>query len=256
MAKEDSADLDLIKACKLWDKITTKANNGEYEMPEELNHYGRNKPYSHGDYSPLQCRITGKVAELTVGSATGHKAKVDLARKVVEYFDNDNDPNETMKQLFEEDARLECDKNYDGVKCTGVTKENVDNVFRILAMPTSMDFRLSNCQREKRPDPTEGCEESCQETLENDYKLPDGCSCSDWVDECTQECVDNYEYDSDEGECIDIEKQFFRDGPKKETLSKQEAIVNPKSQKKMTDFERRVRQEEREGGGLSDWGGK
>ena len=230
----DSADIDLVRACKLWDKITTKGRDGEYAMPDELNHTGENEPYSSGDYSQLQCRITGKVAELTVGSSTGHKAKVDLERKTVEYFDNDDDPNETMKQLFEEDAKLDCTVRSDGVKCTGVKKENVDEVFRVLAMPTSMDYRLDNCKSEKRPDPTDECWDSCEESLEDEHKLPSGCDCSEFISDCTQECVDNYEYDGDEGDCIEIEKGFYRSGPKKETLTKTERVINPISQKKIT----------------------
>lgn len=237
---------ELILACKLWDKITTKARNGEYEMPDELNHYGKNLPYSSGDYSPLQCRIDGDKAELTVGSATGHRVHVDVGKKILEYYDNDQAPNEVVRDLLEE-AGLDCKIDHgEGVKCTKLSKENVQAVFKVLAMPTSMDFRIDRCRRDKATDPTEGCQESCDETLENDYKLPDGCSCNDWLDECVQECVDNSEPDDEPiEECKEIEKQFFHDGPQKETLTKAEAQIIPKSQKKITAFaesERKPRQ--------------
>lgn len=235
MAK--SSDVDLIRACKLWDKITEKMHNREFEMPEELNHNGSNRPYSEGDYHPLQCKIQGKFAELTVGSSTGHKAKVDLEKKTLEYFDSDTDPNQAMSDLLE-DAGLKCKiEGGRGVSCTGVTKENVSEVFKVLAMPTSMDFRIDNCKQDKREDPTEPCEESCQETLDADTPH-NPCDCSQWLSECTQECVDNWDYSDEDGEsCIEIEKDFFKSGPKKETLTKTEANIIPRSQKKMTEWE-------------------
>lgn len=234
---KQSSDTDLIRACKLWNKITEKMNNAEYEMPEELNHYGRNKPYTYGDYRPLQCKIQGKLAELTVGSSTGHKAKVDLERKILEYFDNDSDPNQVMSDLLEE-AGLNCEIGIDRVTCKGVTKENVSEVFKVLAMPTSMDYRIAHCKREKEYDPTDECNESCQETLDEENKI--SCDCSDWMNDCVQECVDNYDHsDEDSEDCIEIEKGFFKSGPKKETLTKQEALIIPKSQKKITEFGRR-----------------
>ena len=80
---------ELIRACKLWDKITTKMHNGEYPMPDELDHNSNGRPYTSGDYNPLRCRIDGKKAELTVGSASGHRAHVDLEKKTVNYYDAD-----------------------------------------------------------------------------------------------------------------------------------------------------------------------
>lgn len=232
---DESSDVDLIRACKLWDKITEKMHEREFEMPDELQHASNNQPYSEGDYRPLQCKIQGKFAELTVGSSTGHKAKVDLEKKTLEYFDTDADPNQAMSDLLEE-AGLECKIESDGVKCKGVTKENVEEVFKVLAMPTSMDFRIANCKQEKRHDPTDECAESCQESLDSD--TPNNpCDCSTWMDECTQECVDNYEYDDDdEGDCVELEKKFFREGPKKEKLTRTEEIITSKSQKKMSEW--------------------
>lgn len=230
------SDPDLIKACMLWDKITTKMHNGGYEMPEELEHAGTNQPYSSGDYNPLQCRITGKQAELTVGSSTGHKAKVDLEKETLEYFDNDEDPNEAMKQLLE-GAGLECETSDDGVKCEGVKKENVQEVFKVLAMPTSMDFRIQHCKEERREDPTDICADNCADELSSNYSLPNyGCDCSEWENECIEECVSNWEYDDEPEDCIEAEVRFFNEGPKKEKLTKAEAIIPSKKQKKLEEW--------------------
>lgn len=243
----ESSDVDLIRACKLWDKITTKMHNEEYVMPEELEHAGTNQPYSSGDYKPLQCKIQGKFAELTVGSSTGHKAKVDLERKTIDYFDTDSAPNQAMNDLFEE-AGLECkiDSGIDGVSCTGVTKENVSEVFKVLAMPTSMDFRIGHCKRSKVSAEDE-CESQVENTTLEDLgyrEPPSGCDCSGFWEQYKQDCIDNFDYseysDSDE-DCVETEKRFFREGPKKESLTKAEAKIIPSSQKKITEFERRRR---------------
>ena len=230
------SDTELIRACKLWDKITEKMRNREYEMPEELEHAGENNPYSSGDYNEIKCQIDGKVAELTVGSSTGHKAHVDLEKKTVDYYDNDEDPNQVMNELLESTG-LRCKVDSYGLKCTGVNKENVQAVFKVLAMPTSMDFRLQHCKEETRPDPTEPCQDQCSEALEEEYKLPDGCDCSSWTDDCIQECIDNWEYDDEETDCQQKEKEFFESGPKKEELTKHEAEIIPRSQKKITQWE-------------------
>lgn len=223
------SDVDLIRACRLWDKITEKMHDGEFEVPDELNHAGHARPYSEGDYRPLQCRIQEKSAELTVGSSTNHKAKVDLEKGTLQYFDTDDAPNQVMSDLLEEAGlRCEIDRGFSGVACSGVTKKNVQEVFKVLAMPTSMDFRLDNCKR-GGVDADEDCSNSCRESLDNDYTMPSGCDCSEWLSDCQQECVDNYEYPESE-DCQEIEKNFFRDGPKKIELTEKEKIVNPKSQ--------------------------
>lgn len=92
-AKSDS---NLVKACKLWDKITTKMYNRKYKVPEftALRSSGNvNVAYDEGDYSPLNCNVTDKKAELTVGSSGGHKAHVDLEDGSLHYFDSDTEPN-------------------------------------------------------------------------------------------------------------------------------------------------------------------
>ena len=109
-----------------------------------------------------------------------------------------------------ESTGLRCELDGEGVACKGLTNENVQEVFKVLAMPTSMDFRLNHC-KEQREDPTEQCEEECSEAL-NEFKLPDfGCDCSSWEEECVKECVDNYEYSEDQEDCQELEKKFFSD---------------------------------------------
>lgn len=201
--KPPASDLELIRACKLWDKITSMAHANEFEMPESLEHAGTNQPYAGVDYTPLQCRIDGKKAELTVGSSPGHKVHVDLAEKILEYYDNDAEPNQVMNDLLEE-AGLKCETEHEGVKCKGVTQNNVQAVFKVLAMPTSMDFRLSHCKR-TQADP----EQECRDQVENEspedygYKVPDGCDCEQWTEDMIQDCVDNYDYSGiDSEDCL------------------------------------------------------
>lgn len=214
-------------------------------MPEELNHTGTNMPYASHDYSPLQCKITGKLAELTVGSSTGHKAKVDLERKTLEYFDNDADPNQVMSDLFEE-AGLKCEIEHDRVTCKGVTKENVSEVFKALAMPTSMDYRIGHCKR-SQVDAEEICQEQVDNTTMEDLgyrEPPNGCNCEQFWEDYKQDCIDNFDYNdynSSDEDCVEVEKRFFKSGPKKETLTKTEALVFPKSQTKMSEWTRRSR---------------
>lgn len=235
------SDADLIRACKIWDKITEKMHKREFEMPSELEHASSNQPYAESDYHPLRCQIDGKVAELTVGSSAGHKVHVDLEKKTLQYYDTDAGPNEVMHDLLEE-AGLRCETEHAGVTCTELTKENVQEVFKVLAMPTSMDFRLNECQKSK-VDPEEVCEEEKDNTSFRDLgyrEPPSGCDCSEFWDEYVQNCVDNFDYssyDTSEGEdCKEIEKNFFKSGPQKETLTKQEANIIPKSQTKMTEW--------------------
>lgn len=230
---------ELIRACKLWDKITEKMNKGEYVMPDALDHNANGRPYTSGDFQPLQCRIDGQKAELTVGSASGHKAHIDLAEKKLEYYDTDELPNEVVKDLLES-VGLKCRKDSDGVKCQGLTKGNVQAAFKVLAMPTSMDFRLDHCTK-AQVSPEDECRQRCEDEQpaipdELDTTCVRGCL-DDWVDECTSDCVDNYDYsDVDSTDCQAEEKRFFEEGPKKEELSKWEAVVHPPSEKKITEW--------------------
>lgn len=146
--------LELLKeGCRLWDKITTKAYQKEYPIPKEINRFkeydepqNKGKLYSSGDYGALQCKITGSLAELTVGSSSGHKAKVNLDNHTLQYFDPRNYNNWTMWEILKP---LKCKRDDLGVQCTGIkTRAQILHVFRAMAMPTSMDYRQSHCESE------------------------------------------------------------------------------------------------------------
>lgn len=133
----------LREGCRLWDRITTKAHNHGYAIPKEINRH-EGSLYSSGDYNVLQCKIQGALAELTVGSSTGHKAKVNLDNHTLEYYDPRNYNNWTMWTILKP---LKCKRDDAGVHCTGIkTKAQILHVFRALSMPTSMDFRQSFCE--------------------------------------------------------------------------------------------------------------
>jgi hypothetical protein len=118
---------ELIIACKKWDMIT-----------DELSRLGLIKDM---DYEPLNCKIIGNKAEVTVGSALGHKTHINLEDGSLEYYDTDEPVNKTMDRLLKE-AGLDCRMSSEGVFCKGVTKDNVEKIFETVAAPTSMDFRL------------------------------------------------------------------------------------------------------------------
>lgn len=142
----------LIAACRIWDKATDKAMKGDYPMPHEIarfqNPYGSSKRiplYARGDYDALECTILddGK-AEVTVGSSEGHTTHVDLKSKTLEYYDFAATRKKVMMEIFEF-IGLKCIQSEGRVKCEGVTPRRLNNVFRVLAMPTSMDYRISHC---------------------------------------------------------------------------------------------------------------
>lgn len=134
----------LVQACKLWDQVTTKAHHGKYKIPEKIRRY-RYTIYSDGDYNELQCRITDDIAELTVGGSAGHKAKVNLGKKTLDYYDTRDANNTTMMGIFKW-LKLKCKQDNVGVHCKGLTtKKKIDGAFKALAMPASMDFRRSSC---------------------------------------------------------------------------------------------------------------
>lgn len=230
------SDPALIRACKLWDKVTDKMHEGEYDLPSELDHNENGRPYSSGDFTPLRCRIDGKDAQLVVGSSSGHTAHVNLEKGTVDYYDDDRIPNEIMKQLFEEEGNLKCTRSESGVSCTGLTKEKLDDVFKVLAMPTSMDYRVQHCLEggESEEVKSNACNDECMDTILNSYNVPSGCDCDEWKSDCVQECVDNWEGEgADEDSCIELEKQFYKDGPKNEELTRAEAVIPAKGQQKL-----------------------
>lgn len=138
----------LISACKLWDLVTTKAHGGGYAIPIELRRYGSEDIYADGDYKQLSCRITGDKAELTVGASDGHKAKADLTKKTFDYYDNRGYNNRVIWTLLNQKIKG-CKRNETGVHCKGLNSvEKLNHAFRVMAVPTSMDFRENYCQLE------------------------------------------------------------------------------------------------------------
>lgn len=153
-AEATGSDPKLIAGCRLWDRATTKAKEGNYPMPALLARFkgwdsSRGVPlYSEGDYNALKCRIQGKLAELTVGSSEGHKTKIDLDKKKLQYFDWFEPRIKVMKKLFAS-IGMKCSmmSSPRGLNCT-VTPAKLENAFKVLAMPTSMDFRWNYCKQE------------------------------------------------------------------------------------------------------------
>ena len=127
-----NSNKSLIEACKEWDKTTEKFND--------------NKLYDGTDYDELTGIVRGNKVEFRVGSSAGHKTHIDLERGMVEYYDTDVSVNKEMKKLLEKEG-LKCykyleDRTEAGIKCTGLTEQNVKNVVKKLAGATSMDFRI------------------------------------------------------------------------------------------------------------------
>lgn len=147
----------LIQGCRLWDLTTTKAFKGDYPIPPMIARfkdiYSPNKPvslYAPHDYSALECRILNdKVAEVTVGSSEGHRTHIDLAKKTVQYYDGNYERRKLMIKLFKV-VGITC-KQVEGsssIKCTGIKSSKINDVYRVLTMPTSGDYRMSYCQQE------------------------------------------------------------------------------------------------------------
>lgn len=199
-----SSNPNLVKACQIWDTITTDLHNQEYSMPHQLEHNGPNRPYSGGDYSPLKCIVIDKQAELTVGSSSGHRVHVDLRSGTLDYYDNDEKPNEVMRDLLNEtNADCEIMENGEGVTCKNVSENNVVPIFKVLAMPTSMDYRLSDCKSK--------IEDSCREKCWDEKEDADT---EDETDEFDfEDCMKWCKTDFDLWDCQELEKQFFHEGP-------------------------------------------
>lgn len=209
-AKSDS---NLVKACKLWDKITTKMYNRKYKVPEftALRSSGNvNVAYDEGDYSPLNCNVTDKKAELTVGSSSGHKAHVDLEDGSLHYFDSDTEPNLIVADMLRlRNKGLDCTVYDEGVRCTGVNEKNVVPVFTVLAMPTSMDYRVENCKGNLEWYSIPGiCHNDCWEK-EGGW--------GDAYNECHEKCVKSKRKQVI-SECRSLEMQLYNNGPAKEKL--------------------------------------
>jgi len=120
-------DPRLIRFCKIWDKVT------DYFFDLEL-YYSR-------DYERLRCFMEDGRAELRVGSAPGHAARLDLEKGTFEYYDDDDSVNLILYNMLREKGftcRYEPQK---GVFCNGV-RENLEELAKALATATSMDLRL------------------------------------------------------------------------------------------------------------------
>lgn len=135
----------LVQACKLWDRVTTKANSGGYPIPKLIDRY-RDTFYSPGDYGALSCLIDGDVAEMQVGGSSGHKARIDLRNNTVDYLDNRSNNNRTVWKMFKT-ALITCKRDDEGVHCKNVnTPLKLAKAFKVLALPASMDFRRDVCE--------------------------------------------------------------------------------------------------------------
>lgn len=140
--------VNLVKGCRLWDRITEKMNRGEYPMPEEL----KSRKLRHGsayqdlDYDVLACRITANVAEVRVGDADNHKTKIDISRKMLEYFDPDTEASLGVAELLRSLGLICRVHESRGVFCTGMTPSRAVKVFKAIAMIPSMDRRMEHCR--------------------------------------------------------------------------------------------------------------
>ena len=148
-----SANPDLIRGCKVWDRLT-----------EELFDTYGTQLYARVDYEPLDCAIVDDEAEVTVGSSPGHKTHIDLKKGRVEYYDKDDSVNRVMERLFEEIAGLNCTvREEEGVFCEGLTPDKVEDTFKVLAAPTTMDIRIERC--------VEWTDKSEEECMEREFKF-------------------------------------------------------------------------------------
>jgi len=150
MANQVASNPKLIEACLFWDKITEALMSLEKGGKVDLSNLrpAGNYIYSENDYRPLACRIDGNVAQVTVGSSPGHATHIVLEEGAgrIAYYDVDKTVNEIMKGLLESEANMECTVVEGGVDCKGLKEDKLKDLFRVLAMPTSMDLRQQFCR--------------------------------------------------------------------------------------------------------------
>jgi len=154
---EEGAAKELEEACRAWNLAVERFREG--------------KLYSAADHEALLAHVFDKKAEVRVGSSVGHTTHIDLEKGTLEYYDTDDDVNAVMKRKFEE-LGLTCElREGEGVRCEGVTPENVKRVFAALAGATSADLRLrageaywirhpeirKRCEHLKTPEEREAC---------------------------------------------------------------------------------------------------
>ncbi len=139
---ERDADPWIVDLAKKW------SDNVEKFMEEGL--------YAREDYEPLSALVTDKRASFRVGSAEGHATHIEVVNDDVRvrYYDLDEDVNEIFNQVL---SRLcNCSKLDDGVECFCKKRDDVkDALSKLLALVTSMDFRIRDYGFEKVKEHTE-----------------------------------------------------------------------------------------------------
>lgn len=142
------AKMETVGKCKISEKHNPILKDACIEWDKKTREFFEKGLYSEGDYEPLEGRVLKNRMQLTVGSSPGHRTHFDLDKGTIEYYDTDNDVNETMKKLWEDLAGLKCEirreRGLEGVKCDGLNENNVIKAAKVAAAATSMDFRLSN----------------------------------------------------------------------------------------------------------------
>lgn len=119
-----------VEFCRLWDKYSEA-------MMHDYLYYG-------DDYEELTCIAKKDMAQLRVGSATGHRTIVDFEQGELTYFDTDVPVNLVMMHLFEK-LGLKCELGPYSVDCYGLDKldkDKIDKLAKYIAAATSMDIRI------------------------------------------------------------------------------------------------------------------
>lgn len=101
-----------------------------------------NKLYMDIDYEALRGWVVGDRVYLRLGDQEGHRAEIDFSRGTVKYYDDDKAVNKTLAKLLTDVAGLSCTVHDWGVECSGLTERNAEKTAKILALATSMDFRI------------------------------------------------------------------------------------------------------------------
>ena len=122
------ANETIKEACKEWNKIS------DYFHSVGL--------YQEVDYTPLQGVAQNDRLYLRVGSAAGHATELNLKEGKIRYYDYDEPVNIAMKELFEDQAGVTCNRKKDGVECSDLTGYRIKDAARAAAAATSMDFRI------------------------------------------------------------------------------------------------------------------
>lgn len=125
--RKERTNPKLVEACRVWDWLTERLSRDLYEID---------------DYEALSWYSFDDKAEIRVGSSPGHKTHLDLKKGELKYYDTDLEVNKVMAWLLEVAAGLDCTWLSEGVECGGLTEDKLEAVAKVLAAPTSMDYRL------------------------------------------------------------------------------------------------------------------